>query len=241
MCSENKRLADDIEEKREEFVVEALCYGKSLCEELGISIESPRQIKRRHIFDDGSGDAGLSHEDELKRKMFSSVDRLIAEIQKRFQQLQNLAEKYAFIRPAIILGVDDDKCNLDHAPQDIDKEEFKLECVRLRAFVATTDCKKKLLDSGSLDLLKFIVESKLEGGLPNIVIMLRIFLTAAISNASCERSFSKLKLIKNYLRSTMSTLRLTNLSILAIEHEIQINIDEAIKEFACAKARRIKF
>jgi len=51
----------------------------------------------------------------------------------------------------------------------------------------------------------------------NIVITLRIFLTTAFSAAACERSFLKLKLIKNYLRSSMSTLRLKNLSILSIQ------------------------
>ncbi|GFS81852.1 uncharacterized protein TNCV_1544801 [Trichonephila clavipes] len=89
--------------------------------------------------------------------------------------------------------------NLDQPPQDINKEEFQLKRVRLPAFVATTDpgCKKELIKSASLGLLKYIIESKLEDDLPNIVTMLRIFLTSAISNASCERSFFKLKLIKN--------------------------------------------
>ncbi|GFY33216.1 hypothetical protein TNCV_1240671 [Trichonephila clavipes] len=32
-----------------------------------------------------------------------------------------------------------DELNLDQAPQDIDKEEFQLESVRLQAFVAATD------------------------------------------------------------------------------------------------------
>ncbi|GFY09361.1 hypothetical protein TNCV_1941711 [Trichonephila clavipes] len=95
-----------------------------------------------------------------------------------------------------------DELNQDQAPQDINKDEFQLERVRLQAFVATTGlgCKKGLIRSSFLGLLKYIIEPKLEDGLPNIVIMLRIFLTSSIGNASCERSFSKLKLIKNYLR-----------------------------------------
>jgi len=34
--------------------------------------------------------------------------------------------------------------------------------------------------------------------------MLQIFLTIAVSVATCERSFSKLKLIKNYVRSSIA-------------------------------------
>ena len=60
--------------------------------------------------------------------------------------------------------------------------------------------------------------------------MLRIFLTIAISVATCERSFSKLKLIKNYLWSTMSSLRMRNLAILSIERQLtdEINFDNVI-------------
>ncbi|GFT09223.1 hypothetical protein TNCV_2640591 [Trichonephila clavipes] len=132
------------------------------------------------------------------------------------------------------------KFNLDQAPRDINKEEFQLERVRLQAFVATTDpgCEKELIRSC---LLKYIIEIKLEDGLTNIVIMLRIFLTSTIINADCDGSFSKLKLIKNYLRSTMSTLRLTNLAIPAIEHDIHIDIDNCINGFAMKKHEKCIF
>jgi len=50
-----------------------------------------------------------------------------------------------------------------------------------------------------LKLLQFIQKYNLGNSVPNIVIMLQIFLTIAVSVATCERSFSKLKLIKNYL------------------------------------------
>ena len=52
---------------------------------------------------------------------------------------------------------------------------------------------------------------------------------------------SKLKLIKNYLRSTMSNLRLTNLTILSIEREITDSIDfkSVISAFANQKSRKV--
>jgi hypothetical protein len=45
-------------------------------------------------------------------------------------------------------------------------------------------------------------------------------MTIPISVASAERSFSKLQLIKNYLRSTMSQERLSGLATLSIEHKL---------------------
>lgn len=48
----------------------------------------------------------------------------------------------------------------------------------------------------------------------------RIFLTMPVITATSERIFSELKIIKNYLRSSMYQERLSNLAILSIEHEI---------------------
>ncbi|GFX99043.1 uncharacterized protein TNCV_4809911 [Trichonephila clavipes] len=55
----------------------------------------------------GSKDAQLFYEDDLRRTMFSSTDRVTAEIQERFQQLQNVAQKYAFLRSEVILSTDE--------------------------------------------------------------------------------------------------------------------------------------
>lgn len=70
---------------------------------------------------------------------------------------------------------------------------------------------------------------------------LRIYLTLPVTVAEGERSFSKLKLIKNYLRSTMTQDRLTNLAIISIESKIDIKINDLIKIFANSKARKIEF
>ncbi|GFY00459.1 uncharacterized protein TNCV_1664981 [Trichonephila clavipes] len=77
--------------------------------------------------------------------------------------------------PEVILSLDE--LNLDQAPQDINKEEFQLQRLRLQASVAAADpgCKKNSLGPALSNLLKYIIESKPEDGLPNIVILLRIF------------------------------------------------------------------
>lgn len=70
---------------------------------------------------------------------------------------------------------------------------------------------------------------------------LRIFLTLPVSVATNERSFSKLKLIKNYLRSTMSQARLSNLATLSIEYEYTqaMSFEELINDFTLAKCRKV--
>jgi len=94
---------------------------------------------------------------------------------------------------------------------------------------------------GPFELLSFIQRHHLGDSVPNIVILLRIFLTRAINVARCERSFSKLKLIKNYLRSAMSQTRLTDLAVLAIDRELAdgLNFDSVVSNFAERKARKV--
>lgn len=92
-------------------------------------------------------------------------------------------------------------------------------------------------------VLNFIKDRNLQELYPNVWIAFRILLTIPVTVASGERSFSKLKLIKTYLRSTISQSRLTNLATLSIENEIAENMDfeRLIKEFADVKARKVKF
>lgn len=62
-----------------------------------------------------------------------------------------------------------------------------------------------------------------------------------ITNCSGERSFSKMKLIKNLQRTTMSQSRLTKLSIMSAESDILCGLDftNITKTFAAQKARRL--
>ena len=76
--------------------------------------------------------------------------------------------------------------------------------------------------------------------LPDVVTAFKIFLTIPVTVANADRSFSKLKLIKNYLRSTMSQERLSSLSIMSTENERarSLNLHEIVKQFAEKKSGR---
>jgi len=63
------------------------------------------------------------------------------------------------------------------------------------------------------------------------------------SNASGERSFSVLKRVKNYLRSSLANKKTSALSILSIEDEVVRSIDwiDIVEKFAKLKARKKYF
>ena len=70
-----------------------------------------------------------------------------------------------------------------------------------------------------------------------------LFLTLPVTVATAERSFSKLKLIKTYLRNTMQDDRSSGLAVLSNENAEarKLDVSKIIDDFASRKARRRKF
>jgi len=92
-----------------------------------------------------------------------------------------------------------------------------------------------------LEVLRYNHATRLHECFANVSTALRILLTVPVTVASGERSFSKLKLIKTYLRSTMTQDRFNGLALLSIENDIatSLNYTDLLSVFANAKARKI--
>jgi len=89
--------------------------------------------------------------------------------------------------------------------------------------------------------LKILNYIKRLGSFPNTYIAYRILLTLLVIVATAKRNFSKLKLIKSYLRSIMLQDRLNGLAMLSIESEMLKLLDykTLINNFATQKVRKI--
>ena len=70
-----------------------------------------------------------------------------------------------------------------------------------------------------------------------------LLLTIPVTVAACERSFSKLKIIKNYFRSTISQERLSDLAVLSIENKRarQLDVSNIVESLAQGKACKRAF
>ncbi|XP_042386310.1 uncharacterized protein LOC121977979, partial [Zingiber officinale] len=198
---------------------------KKIANEMNIEpkFREKRVIRRNKRFDENKiNEVKLSPEESFKINYFNYIiDHAISSLQSRFEQFKIYEDNFNFL-------YDVEKLKL------LDDEFLKIKCLNLENFL-THDM---LSDIDGLDLflelkvLREIINPELKTALevlnlikklnsfPNAWIAYRILLTIPVSVASAERSFSKLKLIKSYLRSTMSQERLNNLAILSIEKKI---------------------
>ncbi|KAJ8897834.1 hypothetical protein PR048_003187 [Dryococelus australis] len=79
-----------------------------------------------------------------------------------------------------------------------------------------------------------------EAALPEIIKILRIYLTYPVSSSTAERSFSALRRLKTFLRSTMTQPRLNHLLLLDIHKDKcdELNVEEMAEEFIETNNRR---
>ena len=93
---------------------------------------------------------------------------------------------------------------------------------------------KSMVQSTTIaDVVQFLNELiPFSDAFPQTIRMIENSITMPISQVTCERSFSKMKIIKNYLRNSMSDKRLSDLTVLAIERDFDINYERVIDAFS---------
>ncbi|KAL4098367.1 hypothetical protein QTP88_022995 [Uroleucon formosanum] len=221
--------------------------ANNLCSKWGISSKFPskhQQFTKLH-FDEIDGDRRLNMtEENFRIKIFYPVvDTSLAQLKNRFKGLRTIASTFEFLNPTFLRSTEENdliKCSFDF--------------IQLYKSDVTSDFTRQLLSIQSIiqnkldirnvnDVLIFIVNNDLSTAFCDVLTACIIFLTIPVTVASVERSFSKLKLIKNYLRSSTSQERLSNILVLSIERgrTDEINIEKIITDFANAKARKKMF
>jgi len=89
-------------------------------------------------------------------------------------------------------------------------------------------------------MYRVLLENHIQEIFPNLEIALRMFLSTVATNCSAESSFSLLKRLKNYLRSSMLQDRVKSLAVLHMNSDItkQLDYEDVIDDFATKKACR---
>ncbi|XP_017474754.1 PREDICTED: uncharacterized protein LOC108365266 [Rhagoletis zephyria] len=182
----------------------------------------------------------LSGRDNFRVNTFNVIlDRTLTELTRRREAYQKIYSKFSLITDMKHLSNEElrEKSIIlsQYYTQDLE-ENLGNEMVFFKAYCT----EKKILNYSPLELLKMLRQDNLQISYPNVEIALRMFVSIPISNCSAERSFSVLKRVKNYLRSSLSENKLNALALLTIESDLFLSIDceDIIREFAAEKSRR---
>ena len=70
-------------------------------------------------------------------------------------------------------------------------------------------------------------------------VLLKVGCTLPVTSCECERSFSAMGGLRNWLRRSMKTERLTFLALINIHHDIAVDYDEVARLIFQLHARKI--
>lgn len=215
-----------------------------------------RKINDQSLRDSGytpSTDTDVTGFESLKIIMFEIIDVLLQQLDNRFENLKSLewiklfhptsfdrlkVDAHEVIRLIDILVQYDKRL----VP---DKESFRNQLTVLYNDEILQTAITGVKDPASL--LKKMFALNLCDALPLISKSLIVSQTIALTSVTCERQFSVLRRLKNYLRSTMMQDRLKYLMVLNIERDLLKDlttdvkfVDGIIDRFASMKERSIK-
>ena len=74
---------------------------------------------------------------------------------------------------------------------------------------------------------------------PNVFVLKKIVCTLLVTSSECERRFSSMRRLQNWLRRSMKTDRLTSLTLMNIHRDIAIDYDEVAILFFQLHPRKI--
>jgi hypothetical protein len=210
----------------------------------------------------------LTSEEHFRVSVFLTiVDRAIGQVHWRFQSTKDVFDRFEFLFPKSLMEMTDAQlirkaeCFVQLYGEDLNADFLsQIVCYR-----ETLSDKLRLLDTAG-EALDLLLTHNLQTSFPDVVTGYMLLLTFPTTVATAERSFSKLKIIKNYLRSSCGQSRLSGsvdavlliaycivslyfsfllpgLALLSIESSRakELNRSEIVSKFAYSKARKCNF
>uniref|UniRef100_A0A3B1J7N8 TTF-type domain-containing protein n=1 Tax=Astyanax mexicanus TaxID=7994 RepID=A0A3B1J7N8_ASTMX len=226
---ETDHVKQFLQEYRDHGISSAKTEAREIAEKLQVDMTFPvarqRRTTRKFLYE-GKDEVQLTPEQHFNQEFFLPlIDTALISISERFTQVDVFFSLFGFLYSAN---------NMKKAIQDTLEDS----CKKLERTLG-----QPRPGSGSEDILDYIYKENLLELYGNLSIALLLLLTLPITVASGERSFSSLKLIKHFLRSTMSQERLTGLAMISIEQRVRrsLNMEDIINAFAETKTRMVQF
>lgn len=154
------------------------------------------------------------------------LDLFITHLEDRFLKHREILTNFGCLFPSKTSTLDEEACKQLFSKYatilNADSPEVWISEVRI--------WRRRILDKNiknSLDALDVCNED----AFPNVHKILRVMAVLPVTTSTNERSFSTLRRLKNYLRSTMSENRLNGLASLNIHRDIEVDVNSVLDEF----------
>ncbi|XP_050546850.1 uncharacterized protein LOC126908636 [Daktulosphaira vitifoliae] len=211
--------------------------AKSIANDLDLTITCPRitgkQLHRNNY-------PSETPEDYYRVSVFVPyLESIIQSIKQRFEKGNSVAFSLQYLHPALF--------------KKMKKEEYVEILTNIHSFYKIENFlveseswyvywQKK--DFQSMDIIDLLKHSEIF--FPGITIALEIFLSLPATSCTAERTFSTLRRVKTWLRSTTSEDRLNGLCMLSVHREkVKASknqfIEQLITRFAIEQPRRLQF
>ena len=230
---------------RNEGFPSSLIISKGIADEMGLEASFPvkRRALRKKQFDESNDQEEiLEAERGFKVKYFLVVvDMAITSLKTRFEELMVFKDIFGFLlRSTILKSLNDTELEESCTKLADTFSHNGSSDVEVHDLISELKILKFTLPDGILSAMEIFEHVRDLDCYPNVSIAYRILFTMPVTVASAERSFSKLKLLKNYLRSTMTQDRLNGLAILCIEKKLldEIDLNGIIDDFVSQNVRR---
>ena len=204
--------------------------------------------RKRHDDDSGAEEVVLLGKDKFRIETYIPIlDSLSAELNRRVQAYDKIELLFGFL--VEFPSKSDDELRLatetfrENYPDDVDID-FQEEMVHFKYFAAQLEDRGDTIPASQS--YELISENMVQSTFPNVLTALRIYRCMRclmITNATGERTFSKLKILKNCHRASMMQERLNSLAIMATEYDVLENLDfqNILEDFISTKLRKKNF
>ena len=181
--------------ERDALVKQCIERAIKTCNEEEIPIKERRIRRKKRMLGEHAEDLGLSAIEEIKRCMLEAMDRFRNEAEKRFSEMCLLNEVFGPLNPHTLLRSDSIEIGMGKFEKmyadDVNFTELKQEIARFNRLVQSSGFTFKN-DPTALDVLQWLSKHRLFESTPYLFMSLKLYLTVAVSIASCEGSFLNL-------------------------------------------------
>jgi hypothetical protein len=211
---------------------------------LATSVESEEKFPRmttRQIFR-GNTHATTAMEYYKRNVVIPFVDTILNELNTRFNEEKRAHIEICSLLPQAMATKDTSSIK---STEKIIFEKWESLLPRPSSFSSELQrwhhlCSQLQLQEESASIVSLIQHHADATFFPNIRELLSILAVLPLGSCEAERSFSCVRRIHSWLRSTMSTERLSDLSVVAMHSNIPATTDEIVKRFISSHPRKMQ-